>query len=251
MTVDPTRATESAPGGDPTGTGTGAATDPNARETPEQEVARLRAALEQSKAEKSTLEEAKRERDALMDRIAQLEAGGTPPTPPPPAHPGHQLLNEIAQYEQIVAAEPNNYAAQRFLRQAKADLIALQWQALREREMPRLMRSDEKYRAKAIELFDTGRYLTAEDALLAARGALLSDDELDKARKKAADEAAARLAANKPDTGGGSGTESGVATQKRVYTGSEINRLQKENPSAARKLWQQIDSGQVEVNWNV
>ena len=252
MTADPTRATETVPGGDPQGTGTGATTDPNASETQEQEIARLKAALEQSKAEKSTLEETKRERDEANGRIAQLEAQAQPPMQMPPAGPVQALAQEIAQYEALVATEPGNFAAQRLLKNARAEWAGMQWQAAYQRESPKLDRLAEPLRSKATELFSTARYASADDAILAAEGFLAREGRnksvAEEARRKAADEAAAKAAQSKPDTGGGSATEAAVS-KRRVLTGTEFNRMTQTKSKEARQLISDLDNGKVEVDW--
>ena len=248
MAEDPKGGTTTEQGGEAKATGTAQGAGANA-ETEAQELARLRAAHAQSLAEKTGNEQTKAELDAARERIAQLEASGTPPTPAPSANPFDSLAAEIGQYQQIIAGDPTNLVAQRLLRQAEGDYRSLQWQGVVQRESPKLEKAPEQFKAKAKELFGTGRYLTAEDAILAARGAVLSDDEIEKARRKAADDAAAALAVKKPDTGGGSGTETAGTTRRRQMTGSEFAQRVKEKTPEAFALRSELDGGKLEVDW--
>lgn len=252
MTVDPTRATDAADGGDPTGTGTPAATDPNARETEAQRIARLEAALEQSKAEKSNYEATKRELDEARDRLAQLEGAAPPPTAAPPADRIQKLAAEIAGYQSLVAADPNNFAAERMLRAAQAEAAEIQWQAILAYERPKLLGLAEPVRSRAIELLERRYCVSAQQAQLMAEGLVAREGnaatEAERKRREAADAAAAEAARLKPDTGGGSGSEPAHA-QKRVITGSEYNRRTATRTPDAVKLAREVEQGAVEVNW--
>lgn len=248
-------ATGIAGGGDPSGTGTPVVTDPNAeRETLRVEVERLKGVVEQGKAEKSSLEEARAGLDQANARIAELESNAQPPTGATSANPAQRLMTEIGWYQQRIANNQYDFEAERMLRLATAELQGMQWQAHRERELPKLSKVPEKFRAQTQQIFDTGRFLTMEDAAIAAQGVVLSQESTagaaDSARRKAADEAATRAAGAKPDTGGGSGREPGTATELQKMTGSEFKkRTAGMQRQSAEKEWQKIDAGQLEVDW--
>lgn len=254
MTLSRKWATGIGDGGDPTGTGTPAVTDPNAeREALQQEVERLKNAVEQGKAEKSSLEEARAALEAANARIAELESNAPPPTGATLANPVQKLVNEIGWYQQRLAQNPDDFEAERLLRLASGELQGLRWQALRHQEAPKLARVPERFRAKTQEMFDTGRFLTMEDAAIAAQGVILAQEQevgaAEAARRKAADEAAARVAAGKPDTGGGSGREPAASAERKRLTGSEFKKLTATKTPEARKMWEQLDAGQLEVDW--
>jgi len=259
MTLSRKWATGAGDGGDPSGTGTPAATDPNAEvEALRKKVEQLEPQVEQGKAEKSSLEEARRQLDQANARIAELESNAQPPTGVASANPAQKLVGEMQWYQQRIAnASASNqydFEAERMLRLASAELQGLQWQAHRERELPKLSKVPEKFRAKTQEMFDTGRFLAMEDAAIAAQGVVLSQESgagaADAARRKAADDAAARAAAEKPDTGGGSGREPAAATEVQRMTGIEFKkRVAGMSRQSAEKEWQKIDAGQLEVDW--
>lgn len=258
LTLSRKWATGTGDGGDPSGTGTPAVTDPNAEaEALRQEVERLKGAVEQGKAEKTTLEETKANLAAAEQRIAELEANGSTPTAAPSASPVQSLTSEMEWYQQRIAnARASNLRdpeAERLLRLAQQDYQAMQWHGIRQRELPKLARVPERFRAKTSEMFDTGRFLTMEDAAVAAQGIILAQEAetgaAEIARRKAADEAAARAAAGKPDTGGGSGREPTATMEGRKLTGSEFKKLTANKTPEARKLWDQLDAGQIEVDW--
>lgn len=249
MTLDPKGATGAPDGGDAAkaATGTAAATDPNA-----EEVERLRAALEQSKAEKETLEQTKRELAATQARLAQVEQSGQPPTTAVPANRYQKVMLELQQAE--ATYQPGDIYAQDFIERKRAELASIQWQEISRSQLPKIEAlADAKLKAKARELWATGRFLLAEDAIAAAEGEVARESRnvsaAEQARRKAADEAAARLAESKPDTGGGMGGDSPAATKKKVLTGSEFSKLTEANTPEARKLWEQHDAGAVEVDW--
>lgn len=256
MTLSRKWATGMAGGGDPgMGTGTPAVTDPNAeREALQKEVERLKNVVEQGKAEKSSLEEARAGLDQANARIAELESNAPPPTSVAPANPYEALGTEIAQYRNHLSQYPDDMVVKRILAIAENDARAIQWQMVRNREMSKLPKVAEKFRAKAQELFDTGRFAAIEDAAIAAEGLVLRQESevgaAETARRKAADEAAARAAAGRPDTGGGSGREPAGATEAQNMTGSEFKkRVAAMSRQSAEKEWQKIDAGQLEVDW--
>ena len=259
MTVDPKGGTATQPGGETSAPGTAAGQGANTENDPEKlraEVARLQAAQQQSLAEKSTLEQTKRDLEAAQQRLAELEAGGTPPTAPArSANPFEILSTEIGQYREHLARNPDDLAVRRLLAQAENDYRGYQWQMILQREKPKLDTAPEAYRAKAIELFGTGRFASAEDAILAARGGALSDDDIAKAKQATADAAAAAAAKDKPSTSTTSASEPAAGIRK--MTGSEYTAfLEKhEGKPEAHKLIADVDGSEfksptVVVDWS-
>ena len=178
-------------------------------------------------------------------RRIKTEAAGPPPTTGP-ANPFESVSAEIAQYRAFVEANPNDFAAKRMLRQAEQDYINLQWQALWQRESPKLDAAPESYRAKAKELFMTGTYMTAEAAILSAKGSVLSDEEIVKHKRLEADAAAAASAAQKPSTSMPSGSEPPGAGKRKMSHSEYVDFLVKhEGSSEANALIADVDKGNV------
>lgn len=224
-------------------------------ETAEQKAARLERELENERGKQAAWQQRIAEAEA---RAVEVESNATPPTGATPTNPTQKLISEMQWYQQRIAnaAANNQYdpEAERLLRLAQQDYQGMQWQAIRQRELPKLARVPEKYRAKTQDVFDTGRFLTMEDAAIAAQGIVLAQEaeagSTDAARRRAADEAAARAAAAKPDTGGGSGREPAAAMEPTKMTGSEWKRrIAGMTRTAAEAEWKKLDSGQLQVDW--
>ena len=254
MTVDPKGGTTAQAVGETSAPGTTAAADANAATTDDDlrtEVENLRRFKEQALAEKSTLEDAKRERDELK---AQLEQGGVPPTTTGPANRYQELEVEAQQYRAVLANEPRNPVAMRLLAAAEAEYRALQWNEVSAREIPRIDASAEspEVKAKAKELFLTGRFVNAQDCITSARGTVLTDAALDKRRRDEADAQAAAARAAKPSTATTSASEPVGTPGVRKMSGKEWTAFMDkhaDSPSAL-KLSNDTDNGLVIVDWD-
>jgi Arc/MetJ-type ribon-helix-helix transcriptional regulator len=226
----------------------GTPTEParDAGETAEQKATRLETELANERAKQAgwqaQVEEAK--------RIKASAAGQPLPTTAAADNPFDTLATEITQYREFLGQNPGDLAVRRLLSQAEQDYRRLEWGAIYQRESPKLAAAPEAYRAKADELFRTGRYATADDAILAARGAVLSDEEIAKAKQREADARAAEAAKDKPATNTTSATES--PTTGRKMLGSEWLAFMKQHvdTDAALKLSNDTDKGLIRVDWD-
>jgi len=171
--VKPTMGTTGQDGGDAQATGTPAPADQNASETPDQELARLRAAHNQSVAEKETLERLKRENDALR-RSQQFGAPTTPPTNVDPRLAMQaQQQQEMAQLVQQTreAAAAGDPVARLSLMMGQ-ELYASQQQTAAQTmvQLQLAQIPDSKLRGEVETELRTGRYADVEAARMAVRG---------------------------------------------------------------------------------
>jgi len=248
MSDEPTAGTPGAGGGDaaqPTA-GTPAIGGGNAAvatETPEQlqqRIVKLEAEKAQHLAEKTGAEADRR-------RLAELEAQGAAPRITA-ANPLERIAEEIAEYQGVLAREPNNVAYQRLFRAASEEQRALVWQQFRQAAQPELNAIPEAaLREKATRLMDSGQFTSVQGALLAAKGLVAEEAGKSDAARRAADEEARRKGAERPATDTGPGPV--TAGAPRTMTNAELTRLliEKEGTAEARKLIADVESGRIPI----